>query len=167
MIKRIGIPLAIGLMGSLLLAGVYFGIVSIAESPAHALEFFWQDRAFVIPILLGFGVQAGLYTVLKMRLFLPVAQTWSSGALVGAGGTTSTLAMVACCAHHLTDLLPIFGLTAAAAFLGQYRTVFMAVGLGTTLLGIVYMVVLLVRERRKALRSLIPNPIPSEVVCNH
>ncbi len=72
---------------------------------------------------------------------------------MGAGGTTSTLAMVACCAHHVTDVLPILGLTAAATFLAQYRTAFMIVGLGTTLLGIVYMLRILIKERRKALTT--------------
>jgi hypothetical protein len=62
----------------------------------------------------------------------------------------STVAMVACCAHHVTDVLPILGLTATAAFLAEYRTIFMLVGLSTTLLGIVVMLIILMRERRKA-----------------
>jgi hypothetical protein len=61
----------------------------------------------------------------------------------------STVAMVACCAHHVTDVLPILGLTAAAAFLAEYRMPFMLIGLGTTLLGIVVMLVILLKERRK------------------
>src|SRR5690606_3700731 len=88
--------------------------------------------------------------VLKKRLFLPVESTGPSGALTGAGGGMSTVAMVACCAHHVTDVLPLLGLTAAAAFLAEYRTVFMLVGLSTTLLGIIVMLIILLRERRKA-----------------
>lgn len=149
--KRIIWPVGMGLLGSAGLFLLYFGIVSWAESPQHALEFFWQDRWIVIPIILGFGVQTGLYTILKKRLFVPVTNTGPSGALTGAGGATSTMAMVACCAHHVTDVLPILGLTAAAAFLAQYRTTFMLVGLATTLAGIVLMVVILIKERRKAI----------------
>ena len=70
---------------------------------------------------------------------------------MGASGTSSTVAMVACCAHHVTDVLPILGLTAAATFLAKYRLLFMGVGLGTTLLGISYMVHLILRERRKVM----------------
>lgn len=147
---RFLLPVAVGLMGALLLTGLYFGIVSWAESPQHAVQLFWQDRWIVLPIILGFGVQAGLYTILKKRLFVAVASTGPSGPMMGAGGTTSTLAMVACCAHHVTDVLPILGLTAAATFLAQYRTAFMLVGLGTTLVGIAVMLVILVKERRKA-----------------
>jgi hypothetical protein len=152
--KRILWPLGAGLAGSIFLTAVYFGIVSWAESPQHAIELFWEDRLIVIPIILGFGVQMALYTILKKRLFTPVASVGPSGALTGAGGATSTAAMVACCAHHVTDVLPILGLTAAATFLAEYRTLFMLVGLGTTILGIVVMLFILFRERRKALQHL-------------
>jgi len=151
-LRRFLLPAAVGLAGSLLLTGLYFAIVSLAESPSHALELFWEDRAIVIPIILGFGVQAALYTVLKKRLFVPVQHTGPSGALTGAGGGVSAAAMVACCVHHVTDVLPLVGLTAAATFLAEYRIPFMIVGLGTTLGGIVFMSVILLRERRKALR---------------
>ena len=150
-LSRILWPVGMGLLGSVVLFLLYFGIVSLAESSQHALAFFWQDRFIVIPIILGFGLQTGLYTVLKKRLFFPVAHTGPSGALTGAGGATSTLAMVACCAHHVTDVLPILGLTAAAAFLAQYRTTFMLVGLATTIVGIIFMLFILFKERRKAM----------------
>lgn len=152
--KRVFLPLAAGSAGALLLIGLYFGIVSWAESPQHAAELFWEDRWIVFPIILGFGVQAGLFAILKMRLFVPVATIGPSGPMMGAGGTTSTIAMVACCAHHIADVLPILGLTAAATFLAQYRIGFMLVGLGTTLLGILIMIFILYKERRKAINIL-------------
>jgi hypothetical protein len=145
-----------GLAGAGLLALLYFGIVSWAESPQHAVDLFWEDRWIVIPIILGFGVQAALYIVLKKRLFVPVTHTGPSGVLTGAGGGMSTVAMVACCAHHVTDVLPILGLTAAAAFLAEYRLAFMLMGLGTTLVGITLMLAILFRERRKAIQMLAP-----------
>jgi hypothetical protein len=150
--KRILFPLGAGMLGAVFLSAIYFGIVSWAESPRHAVEFFWQDRWIVIPIILGFGLQVALYTILKLRLFLPVNYIGSSGTSVGVSGTTSSIAMVACCAHHVTDVLPIIGLTAAATFLANYRLAFMGFGLGTTFLGIGYMLFILFRERRKALQ---------------
>ena len=152
--RRILWPVAAGGAGATFLASVYLGIVSLAESPQHALELFWQDRFIVIPIIFGFGVQAALYIILKKRLFVPATTTGPSGKLMGTGGATSTVAMVACCAHHVTDVLPILGLTAAATFLSAYRIAFMLVGLGTTLLGIAVMLAILFRERRKAQRAL-------------
>jgi hypothetical protein len=62
--------------------------------------------------------------------------------------------MVACCAHHVTDVLPILGLTAVATFLAGYQTLFMLVGLGNTLVGIAVMLAILVRARRKTIQHL-------------
>jgi hypothetical protein len=149
-------PIGTGLAGAIFLTAVYFVVVSLAESPKHALELFWQDRLIVIPIVLGFGVQVALYIILKQRLFVPVANTGPSGPIMGAGGATSAVAMVACCAHHVADVLPILGLTAATAFLAQYRVVFMWVGLATTLLGIAIMLITLFKERRRVIHQLKP-----------
>ena len=143
-------PLGAGLVGSILLTSLYLGLVSWAESFQHAIQFFWQDRWIVLPITLGFGVQVALYVILKKRLFMPVTNSGPSGIMTGASGATSTLAMTACCAHHITDVLPVLGLTAAATFLAEYRPAFMLVGLGTTLVGIIVMLVILFKERRKA-----------------
>ena len=154
LIKRLFIPIGVGILASLLMSGVYFGIVSWAESFQHAVDFFWQDWYLIIPIIGGFGIQAALFTVLKLRLFIPVASTAASGALTGAGGATSTMSMVACCAHHVADVLPFLGLSAAASFLANYRLVFMGIGLATTITGIVVMLVVLVRARRMAINHL-------------
>lgn len=162
--KRILLPLGAGILGVLFLTGVYFGIVTWAESFDHALEYFWKDKWIVIPIILGFGVQVALYTILKLKLYLPVDKKGISGVSVGASGSTSTIAMVACCAHHLTDVLPILGLTAAATFLAEYRLVFMGVGLGTTILGIGYMLLILNREKQRFNLSLQNSLNPKEML---
>lgn len=152
--QRIGWPIGAGLLGAGFLTALYLSIVSVAESPQHAIDLFWEDRLIVIPIIMGFGVQMALYVILKKRLFVPIVHTGPSGKLAGASGTTSTIAMVACCAHHVTDVLPVLGLTAASAFLAEYRIAFMVIGLGMTLFGIGFMLVVLFRERRRALRTI-------------
>lgn len=152
--QRIGWPIGAGLLGAGFLTALYLSIVSVAESPQHAIDLFWEDRLIVIPIIMGFGVQMALYVILRKRLFVPIVHTGPSGKLAGASGTTSTIAMVACCAHHVTDVLPVLGLTAASAFLADYRTAFMVIGLGMTLFGIGFMLVVLFRERRRALRTI-------------
>ena len=141
------IPVLAGMLGSLLLTGVYLGIVSLAESPEHALDLFWQDRLFVVPILLGFGVQAGLFARLKLG---PAMRLATAGASTAAGGGMSTAAMVACCLHHATDVLPVLGLSAAAAFLAEWKTAFLVVGLATNLAGIAVMLRQLRRVSRHA-----------------
>lgn len=148
--RRYGVPLAAGLVGSLALAGLYFGLVSLAESPIHAWQQAWQDRWIITPLILGFGVQVGLFAVLKTGAYLPVAVPGSTGVLTGASGGMSATAMVACCAHHLTDILPLVGLTAASTFLAQYRIPFMLVGLGTTSVGIAVAARAVFKARRSA-----------------
>lgn len=152
-IKRVLLPLGAGVLGAIFLTGVYLGIVSLAESPQHALELFWQDKVFVIPILLGFGTQVGLYTLLKKGLYLPI-RVPAGGATTAAGGGMSTMAMVACCAHHVADVLPLVGLTAAATFLANWKIPFMVVGLLTNLIGIAVMLREILKARRHAMAHL-------------
>ena len=161
------IPFGVGILGAVFLTAVYFGIVSWAESPEHAVNLFWEDRRFVIPILIGFGVQTALYSVLKLKLYLPtlsgVASVSSApAASMGTGGTTSTLAMVACCAHHVTDVLPILGLTAAATFLAKYQTAFMIVGLITNVVGIGVILTTIYQARKKAHRYTVAQTFVTE-----
>jgi hypothetical protein len=57
--------------------------------------------------------------------------------------------MVACCLHHVTDVLPVLGLSAAATFLTRYQRPFMLASLGVNLIGILVMLFILYRERKK------------------
>jgi hypothetical protein len=56
--------------------------------------------------------------------------------------------MVACCLHHVSDLLPVLGLSAAASFLSAYKIPFMLVGLTMNAVGIVVIVRTIRREQR-------------------
>lgn len=141
-----GHPILFGLLGTAGLLVLYLGLVSLAQGWEHAIGLLADDAWIVGPILVGFGVQVGLYTYLKTVVHAAVRGT---GALAGAGGGTSTAAMVACCAHHVTDVLPLVGLSVAATFLAEYRIPFMLVGLGTNLLGIGVMVALILRGWRR------------------
>jgi copper chaperone CopZ len=141
-----GRPILFGLLGTAGLLILYLGLVSLAQGWEHAVELLAEDAWIVGPILLGFGIQVGLFTYLKTVVH---AAARGTGALAGAGGGTSTAAMVACCAHHVTDVLPLVGLSAAATFLAEYRIPFMLVGLGTNLIGIAVIGALILRERRR------------------
>jgi hypothetical protein len=133
----------------LVLSGVYLGIVALAESPKHAFDLFWQDRWLVVPILLTFGVQVGLYAFVRAGAHLA---THAAGASA-AGGGLSTVAMIACCAHHVTDLVPFVGVSLAATFLTAWKTPLMGFGLAANLAGIALMLWLIRQDRRRASRS--------------
>jgi hypothetical protein len=137
------------MLGSLLIASFYVGILTWAQGWEYASGQFVRDRLYVVPIILGFGVQAGLYSILRFRLFVPVTSTHHAGSMVGASGGTSATAMIACCIHHVTDVLPVLGLSAAATFLTRYQRPLMLVGLAMNLAGIAIMLFILYRERRK------------------
>ena len=147
--KRFLIPLAAFLLGSAFIASFYIGILTWAQGWEYASSKFMRDRWYVIPIIVGFGVQAALYTILRFRLFIPISSTGHVGSMMGASGGTSATAMVACCIHHVTDVLPILGLSAAASFLTRYQRPFMLIGLVMNLIGIGVMLFVLYRERQK------------------
>ena len=153
--RRIVLPLSAGLVGMLLLMALYLGIVSLAESPARAFELFWEDKLLVVPIMLGFGTQVGLYTLLKKGLYLPLHGA-AGGTTTAASGGISTMAMVACCAHRVADVLPFVGLTAAAAFLANWKIPFLIVGLISNLIGIAVMLRVMYQARRRARGSALP-----------
>jgi len=148
-LKRYLIPLIAFLLGSTLIAGVYFGLLIWAQGWDSALSIFLPNRWYVIPIWVSFGIQAALYSILRFRLFVPTTSTAHTGAVMGTSGGTSVTAMVACCLHHVTDVLPILGLSAAATFLTRYQRPFMLAGLGMNIVGIIVMLVVLYRERKK------------------
>jgi hypothetical protein len=68
--------------------------------------------------------------------------------MAAASGGTSTAAMIACCAHHVTDVLPLLGLSGAAVFLAQYKVPFMVVGIVSNAAGIGVMLRLIHRAQR-------------------
>jgi hypothetical protein len=69
---------------------------------------------------------------------------------VAASTSTSTAAMLACCAHHLADVLPIVGVSGAAIFLNAYKTPLLCLGIVTNLVGIIYLLYKVRRQRRAA-----------------
>lgn len=152
--KRILIPLAAFLLGVGLMAGAFFGIFTALQGWEFAAGQFASNRDYVIPIWLAFGVQAAIYSVLRFRLFLPAHSTVHGGALLGTSGGASVTTMVACCVHHVADVLPVLGVSAATMFLTRYQRPLMRISLGLNLLGILIMLIVLYR----ACRDLQPAP---------
>ena len=147
--RRTLIPFIAFFLGSAVIATIYFGILIWAQGVDAVPGIFLPNRWYVIPIWITFGIQAALYSILRFRLFLPIGSTKHTGTLMGTSGGTSVTAMVACCIHHVTDVLPVLGLSAAATFLTRYQRPFMLVGLGMNIVGILVMLIVLYREHRK------------------
>jgi hypothetical protein len=135
---------AAGLMGASALLGVYLGIISLAQGVEHAFAQLASDAIFVGLIAAGFGTQVALFVELRTL----DRRHRASAAVTAAGTGTSAAAMLACCAHHLVEVLPIVGLSAAAVFLNAYKTPLFLVGIGMNGVGIVVIARQLQRARR-------------------
>lgn len=129
-------PLIHGTLALLLLLGLYFLILTLVSGWGFAQSQFGTYWYFIISLAIGFGIQIGLYRYLKQLL----ANSQGSGKVLGVTGTTSTVAMISCCAHYLTNVLPILGTIGLVTFIAQYQTQFFWVGLIFNLAGIFYMV---------------------------
>lgn len=142
MTRRVAVSAALGAAGALALVLLYLGIVTLAQGRDHARELLWGDRHFVALIAAGFGVQIGLFAYVRL---LQRALAREPVAMAGAGTATSSIAMVACCAHHLADVVPLVGLSGLAVFLVEIRTPLMLAGLATNAIGVAVML----RELRR------------------
>lgn len=125
-----------GAAASAVLFALYFLLVGLVSGLGYAVEQFTTYWYFLVSLAVGFGVQMGLYTYLKGL----VAPSGASKKVVTVSGTTSTAAMVSCCAHYLTNILPVLGATGLVTFAVQYQVQFFWVGLAFNLAGITYIV---------------------------
>ena len=146
---RAGMPvgprsIVAGIAGAVALLGLYLGIISLAQGIDHALEQLATDVLFVALVAVGFGIQVGMFAELRTL----DRRHRASAAVTAVGTGTSTVAMLACCAHHLVDLLPIIGLSAAAVFLEAYKVPLLVAGIGMNVIGIVVVARRLGRVRR-------------------
>lgn len=148
--KRYFIPAASFLLGSFLITGIYLAVLTWAQDWSFAVSQFARDREVVLPIIVAFGIQSALYSILRFRLLVPVPPMGASRAAVGVSGSTSATAMVACCLHHMTSVLPILGISAATAFLARYQRPFLQLSLAMNIAGILLMLAVLLRERQRA-----------------
>lgn len=129
-------PTISGILGSAVLLLFYFTILSLANSPGHAVEQFLDMWYWIVPLVTGFGIQIGLYAHIKGSMQKAPAGV---AAETAACGGVSTVSMAACCAHHVTDILPLAGLSAVATFLGRYQTLFLLIGVISNIIGITMM----------------------------
>ncbi len=144
--RRYLIPVTAFFIGASLIAGAYSGIFTWLQGWDYAKAQFSANRGYVVPIWIAFGVQAAIYSVLRFRLLVPMGSTAHGGAMLGTTGGTSVTTMVACCLHHVADVLPILGISAVATFLARYQRPFMRLSLAINLIAITLMVSILYRE---------------------
>lgn len=121
-----------GAFGALL--AVYFGVLTLVSGWSFTVNQFSEFWFYIVPLAAGFGFQVALY--LRLREVLSRAK--QAGAVIAASGTTSTAAMISCCAHYLTNVAPVLGATGLVAFAAQFQVELFWVGLAFNAAGIAY-----------------------------
>jgi uncharacterized membrane protein len=97
-------PLVFGATIGILVVLFNISIASIAEGSLRSgYSVFLDNGIFVYLIPLAVGVQMGLFRYYRNMIAGNVSGSEKMGM---AGSATSSLAMVACCLHHVNDLLP-------------------------------------------------------------
>lgn len=115
------------------LVAFYVATLTLAADVGHLRDQVRQDWWLLLPIVAGFGTQVALSSELRHRHHLH-----HLGAATGTGTGASTVGMVACCAHHLADLLPVLGVTGIAAFLLDWRVPLMLLGIGVNAVAVAF-----------------------------
>jgi uncharacterized membrane protein YiaA len=126
-------PASFAALGGIGLIGFYLGVITLAQDWFHAWQQLGEDGWFIGVIAIGFGIQIGLFTYLRQLH----ARMAASGVVASTG--TSTAAMLACCAHHLAEILPIIGLSGAAMFLEGYKSELLWLAIVMNLFGVLYL----------------------------
>ena len=123
-----------GFLASFFLVAFYFTVMLFfIRSLPVAISQIEDLFVWFALLVAGFGAQFGLFTYLKGLIK-------STPSMMAAANTgLSSISMVACCAHHLTDVLPLFGLAGLSLFLTRYQTWFLGVGIASNFIGIIYL----------------------------
>ncbi len=129
-------PVIYGVAGSIGLIVFYMAVLWIAESFQHAIWELLSSWYWILLLSLGFGTQLGLWSFMRMKM---KQRSIGTTVEVAASGGVSAGAMIACCAHHIADLLPVLGLSAAAVFFTTFRSPFIVLGLFSNVIGIMIM----------------------------
>ena len=128
---------ALGILS--LSAFYYILLLGITGDPNHPFSQFVLLQPWMSLLILGFGIQFGLFWLLRKGYRFSLSDKHDSQMAIGTSTAVSGVAMVACCAHHLVDLLPILGLSVAALFLSEYQEQLLIFGVVANIIGIAMM----------------------------
>lgn len=128
-------PASFGALGFALMLAAYFAVLTLVSGWSFTLSQFSDSWYYIVPLAAGFGVQVALFIQLRRLLHQSVVD---ARGVVAASGTTSTLAMVSCCAHYLVNVAPVLGATGLVTFAAQYQVQFFWVGIAFNLAGIAF-----------------------------
>lgn len=150
-------PFVFGTSIGILVIFFNISIASLAEgSIEKGYQVFLTNGIFVYLIPLAVGIQMGLF---RYHRNITTGNIAGSEKMGMAGSATSSLTMVACCLHHVSDMLPAVGfILAASSFLIRYKDAIITIGLLANMVGSAYIARAILKDRSliaKAKRSTI------------
>ncbi len=140
-------PFIFGAAIGILVVIFNISIASLAEgSLKSGYSAFLSNGIFVYLIPLAVGVQMGLF---RHHRNMTAEKKLCGSEKVGiTGSVTSSLTMLACCLHHVSDLLPTVGfILATSSFLIQYRDTIIIIGLLANVAGSAYIARAILKDR--------------------
>jgi hypothetical protein len=125
------------LLGTIGLSTFYYLLLFlITRDPNHPFTQFKLFQPWMSLLIIGFGIQMGLFWMMRKGFQFNLSEKKDSKMTAGTSTAVSGMAMVACCAHHAVDLLPILGFSAAALFLSEYQEQLLIFGVVANVIGI-------------------------------
>jgi len=121
-----------GILAALLLLSVYFLVLTVVSGWDFANDQFLAFWYFILALALGFGIQATIYVYLRERA------SASPKGVMAASGTASAAAMVSCCAHYLSNIPPVLGVSGVISIISQRQIELFWLGLIINLAAIAY-----------------------------
>ena len=119
------------ILAVLIVVAVNLIILALLNFPSMALFQLKKYIWLLILLVLGFGVQIGLFTYLKHKSIV-------CSVTAMAGGGVSAISMILCCSHYLINILPFISLS-FANFLTRYTFWILMFGIASNIAGIVFM----------------------------
>ena len=124
-------PVFLGVLAGVSLFLFYMSVITFFQGFEFAILNFKSVWYWIVPLVIGFGTQIGLYNSIK--------HTAQMTGTVAVSGGISGGSMIACCSHFLLNIIPLIGFSGLALFLVKYQTAFFATGIISNVFGIVLM----------------------------
>ncbi len=139
-----------GLVGGIAIAAIFYTAQAIGmQSLPGPFYFFKTKWYFISPLIISFALQVGLWKATKQ-----MSEQHAGAGMVATSGGVSTGAMIACCMHNFTALLPILGLSGIAVFFSIYQSQVFLISIALSLGGLVYMKLKYLKTKRMCGRML-------------
>ena len=120
-----------GVLATVALLALYAVTMTIFSGWNATEQQFRSLWYLMVPLAVGFGTQVGLYAKMKAA--------HRSKPMMATSGTTSATSMLACCAHHATNVLPFLGISGISLFLSRFQAPLLAGSIAINVIGIAVM----------------------------